>query len=301
MNSDPIRRVSVVSTGTVEIRPEHVGPTWKPLYLWLLTSQRWTPPRPINAYVIEHRDGLILFDTGQDRASVTDPNYFPAGLPGLIYDRLARFGIGPDETLTARLRALGYGIDDVSTAVLSHLHQDHIGGLPELRHANVITSRSEWQTILRPLPEPRGFLRSHIDLPGLRWQHLEPEPMTDADLGPFTTGHDLFGDGSIVLLPTPGHTPGSLSMLIRRPGRAPLLMVGDLTYDARLLAEGKVPGAGDRKQMRGTVAMVNALRRRHPDLTILAAHDPHAANLLAAAQDPATQNPATRSRPVARP
>jgi glyoxylase-like metal-dependent hydrolase (beta-lactamase superfamily II) len=284
MSTDPIRRVSVVSTGTVEIHPEHVGPTWKPLYLWLLTSRRWTRPRPINAYVIEHRDGLVLFDTGQDRASVTDPSYFPTGFNGFIYDRLARFAIEPHETLTARLHAMGRDIADVHTAVLSHLHQDHIGGLPELRGATVVTSAAEWRTMSRPRPEPRGFLRSHIDLPGIRWQQVEPEPITDPDLGPFGAGHDLFGDGSIVLLPTPGHTPGSLSMLVRRPGRAPLLLVGDLTYDAELLVAGEVPGAGDKPQMRKTVAMVNALRRLHPDLTILAAHDPDAAVLLAAGQ-----------------
>src|SRR6478672_11258250 len=99
MSLDPIRRVSVVSTGTVQIHPEHVGPTRKPMPLWLYTSRRWTAPRPINVYVIEHRDGLVLFDTGQDRATVTDPNYFPGGMTGFLYGRLARFEISLQETL----------------------------------------------------------------------------------------------------------------------------------------------------------------------------------------------------------
>ncbi len=130
--SDPIARVSVISTGSVSIRPEHVGPTWKPAALWLFTSRRWTEPRPINVYVIEHRDGLVLFDTGQDRASVTDPDYFPHGPAGLVYKRLARFDIDPHQTLTAGLATLGHRTADVHTTVISHLHQDHIGGLPEL-------------------------------------------------------------------------------------------------------------------------------------------------------------------------
>jgi N-acyl homoserine lactone hydrolase len=74
--TDPILRVSVVSTGQVQIRPDHLASTWRPTAWWLLASRRWTGRRPINAYVIEHRDGLVLFDTGQDRASVTDPGYF---------------------------------------------------------------------------------------------------------------------------------------------------------------------------------------------------------------------------------
>lgn len=282
-SADPIARVSVISTGSVAIRPEHVGPTRKNTYVWLFTSTRWTAPRPINVYVIEHRDGVVLFDTGQDRASVTAPDYFPGGLNGLVYSRLAKFEIGPGETLEAGLSDPGYHIDDVDKAVISHLHQDHIGGLPVLGRADIFISGQEWDTLGTPMPEARGLLSSHIDLPGLRWNQITPEPLADPGLTPFTDRHDLFDDGSLVLLPTPGHTPGSLSMLIRRPGRVPLLLVGDLTYDADLLAAGKLPGAGDRKQMRIAVSRVNALRATMPGLVVLAAHDPGAAGMLAAA------------------
>jgi len=135
----------------------------------------------------------------------------------------------------------------------------------------------------RPLAAPRGFLRAHIDLAGLRWNRIHLEPLGEADLAPFTSGHDLFGDASLVLLPTPGHTPGSVSLMVRRPGHAPLLMVGDLTYDAHLLAAGHVPGAGSKRRMRDAVIAVNALGQRWPDLTVLAAHDPTATDRLATA------------------
>jgi N-acyl homoserine lactone hydrolase len=245
MDEASIKQVSMVSTGSVSIHPEHVSATRKPMYWWLFTSRRWTRPLPINVYVIEHRDGLVLFDTGQDRASVTDPNYFPGGITGVMYGRLARFDIGPEQTLTAQLAAIGYDIGDVHTAVISHLHQDHIGGLRELTGAQIVVSRREWET--------------------------------------FTTGHDMFGDGSMVLLPTPGHTPGSLSMLVRRPGRTPLLMVGDLTYDSALLERGQVPGVGEKRKLTDTTQMINRLRLQNPGLAVLAAHDPGAASSLIAA------------------
>jgi N-acyl homoserine lactone hydrolase len=279
----PVSAVSVVSTGTVDIRPQHLRSNGTPAMWWLLTSWRWTSPRPINVYVVEHRSGLVLFDTGQDRASVTDPGYFPrSGLTGLIYRRLARFEIAPDQTLTARLAAIGYDIADVRIAVLSHLHQDHIGGLPELGHAEIVLDEREWQSLTEPRLEARGLLPAHIDLPGLRWRPVTPQPVTDPGLAPFTAAHDLFGDGSLVLLPTPGHTPGSLSMLVRQPGATPLLMAGDVTYDVHLMQDGHLPGLGERAQVRASTRALSMLRGRYPDLAILPAHDPAAGMRLSA-------------------
>jgi len=281
--SDPIERVSVLSTGSVKIRPDHRQASWRPMPWWLLTSRQWTAPAPINVYVIEHRDGLVLFDTGQDRASVTDPEYFPGGLTGLLYDRLASFEIGEAETLTGGLGRLGYAVADVGTAVLSHLHQDHIGGLGQLGEAAILVSQIEWATLSSPLPEMRGLMSSHIDLPGLRWERIEPQPTDDPALLPFGESHDLFGDGSLVLVPTPGHTPGSMSLVVRRPDQPPLVMVGDLTYDVHVLEDGHVPGVGSRRRLRRSTALVNQLRQRLPGTAILPAHDPGAADRLAQA------------------
>jgi N-acyl homoserine lactone hydrolase len=226
---------------------------------------------------------VVLFDTGQDRASVTEPDYFPGGIAKVLYDRLARFEIGPQETLSAGLGRLGYATGDVHTAILSHLHQDHIGGLGELGQAEIVVSQTEWDTLSGMRPELRGLMTRHIDLPGLRWNRIALQPTDDPRLSPVAGSHDLFGDGSLVLVPTPGHTPGSMSLLVRQGGHPPLLMVGDLTYDVHVLEEGHVPGVGSRRRLREATATVNRIRRRMPDLVILPAHDPGASDRLAKA------------------
>ena len=281
-----VKRVARFSTGTVDIHPQHAYRRRSPMYWWVLTSRRWLTGRPINVYVIEHADGLVVFDAGQDRASVTDAGYFPDGPVGTIYDRLARFDIGETETFGAGLDRLGYGAGDVTTAVISHLHQDHIGGVRDIPQAELLVAAEEWRSLRRPLPEARGLLRAHIDIPGLRWSPVQFEPLegrAGASLRPFTNGRDLFDDGSLVVLPTPGHTAGSVSLFVRRNDGPPLLLVGDLTYDIHAFERGVHSGVGSRRRLARTRQAVLALREANPGLRILAAHDPAAAQLLDAA------------------
>lgn len=279
-----ITRVSVISTGTVRIRPEHVETNGTPRLWWLSTSRQWTAPRPINVYVIEHERGLVLFDTGQHRRSVTDPSYFPGGVVGRLYHRLAEFDIPDNATLGDQLSAQGYDIADVRYAILSHLHQDHIGGLRELpSSARVLVSRTELASADKRLAVLDGVMREHVHLPEIDWAPVDPVPTADASLAPFTHSHDVMGDGSLLLLPTPGHTAGSLSLLLRSEGLPNLLFVGDLTYDAELLAADRVPGVGERKLLHETTRRVNQLVSRTPGAAVLAAHDPAAARLLEAA------------------
>ncbi|HYW90682.1 MAG TPA: N-acyl homoserine lactonase family protein [Chloroflexota bacterium] len=277
---DGVGRVSMLSTGSVDIHPQQVFGSRLPMYVWIAGSRRWLSARPINVYIIEHARGLVLFDTGQDRASLTDPSYFPGGVLGFLYRRLARFHIGPSDTLTAQLSARGYTPDSVKVAVISHLHEDHVGGIRELPNAEIVVSQDEWTALQQPHPEARGFLRKHVDVPGINWRRVAFQPTSDPSLAPFDAAYDLMGDGTLMLLPTSGHTPGSISMLVRRAHAAPLLLVGDLTYATELLEIGRVPGVGDTRQLRIASDKVRQLKARQPNLAILAAHDPGAADRL---------------------
>ena len=105
-------------------------------------------------------------------------------------------------------------------------------------------------------------------------------PAKDRGLAPFTESLDVMGDGSLILPPTPGHTAGSLSLLVRRTNRPSLLLVGDLTYGADILQRGQVPGVGNRRQLAQTTRKILTLAEHEPGLVVLPAHDPTAAQRL---------------------
>ena len=278
---DVTRAVSVITTGDGEVHHEHVYGTRKPELWWIFFGRRWVR-LPINVYVIEHRDGLVLFDTGQDRAVVTDPGYYPDPITAFFYRHIFRdIHIGPQDTLPVQLEGAGYSAGQVDKAVISHLHSDHVGGIADIPQADLYAGEKGFDYMRGPNhPERQTVYRDRIEIPGAKWHMIPFAPTDDPAVVPFTEAFDLMGDGSMIVLPTPGHLPGSVSMLVRRGAAPPLLLVGDLTYDEQLLDRDQVGAVGDPAQLRETYAKVRALRKHTPDLIILPAHDPDAAQKL---------------------
>jgi N-acyl homoserine lactone hydrolase len=277
-----VKAVTVITTGAGEVHHEHLYGTRKPQLWWIFFGRRWVR-LPINAYVVDHVDGLVLFDTGQDRAVVTDPAYYPDRVTAFFYRHIFRnIGIGPDETLPMQLERAGYSATQVRRAVISHLHSDHVGGIADIPQAQLYAGEEGFAYMRGPdHPERATVFRDRIEIPRARWHMIPFEPTHDPTVAPFTEAFDLMGDGSMIVLPTPGHLPGSVSMLVRRAAAPPLLLVGDLTYDEELLDRGQIPGVcDDPEQLRATFAKVRAMKEHTPDLVIVAAHDPHAAEKL---------------------
>lgn len=279
----PIADVRVFSTGSGEQHREHRYGSRLPKIWWALTSRSWIHI-PINVFLIEHRDGLVLFDAGMDPAIASDPNYVDSAIGRFFMKRVFRLHIRSDDSLANQLERLGYAAADVSKVVVSHLHFDHVGGIADVLQAELIVSRAEWRQLERPHPERDYFFREHIELPGANWRPIDFEPTDDPLLAPFGGCYDVMGDGSMQLLPTPGHTVGSMSMLVRTDSRPPLLLVGDLTYDVGLLMKDRLPGIyADKVQLKASFARVRELKARLPDLVVLSSHDPAAAGLLRSA------------------
>lgn len=278
-NTTSIQKVSVVTTGYGLAHAEHISGTSKPTLWWIFFGKDRVK-LPINVYAIEHVDGLVLFDAGADPRVVTDPNYWPTPLTKLFMRNIFDWEITPQDNLAAQLERAGYSAADVSKVVISHMHADHVGGIREVLQANLYVASDAWEHMLGRYPYREMVLRRDIAILGAKWNEIAFKPTDDPALAPFTESFDLMGDGSMVVLPTPGHMPGAVSMLIRRGDDAPLLLVGDLTYAQELLEQDKTPATGDTKVLLESFAKVRALQETMPDLIILPAHDLQAANKL---------------------
>lgn len=283
VNSSPVGRVHAVSTAEVRVRPKNIAGTGTPMLWWTLTSRRWSAPLPVTVFLVEHERGPVLFDTGQDIASITDEQYYPGGLVGAVYRRQARFTVTPEQDLAVQLAALGTPVTSLAFAVISHLHQDHAGGVGRLRGVPILVSAAELALLDERRPELHGVLARNLRPEGVDYRAVEFAPTDDPLFAPFGGAFDVHGDGALVLLPTPGHSVGSMSLLVRRGEASPLLLVGDVTYDPGLLARGIVPDTGARAVQLETARRIVRLCSAMPGLVVLAAHDPRAPELLTAA------------------
>ena len=169
---------------------------------------------PVPTFLVEHERGLLLFDTGlaPESADATEAVYGPMAAA-------ARITLTEEQRVDRQLAKIGFSPSDVTHVVVSHAHWDHVGGLHLFAQAQVFAGVGEVPHAYWPNSPAYSAAYRLADLDGARgfaWHTL-------------TGDHDVFGDGSVLLLLTPGHTPGHLSMLVRLPD-GPLLLTGDATH-----------------------------------------------------------------------
>lgn len=277
--SQLIQRVTHLQTGTGELHVQHVeGSPWNAL-LWIFFGRERVEV-PIGAFVVEHRDAIVLVDAGMSPRVATDPDFWSNPITRAIMGRIFRFHIEPDDALGIQLSRAGIAPQRVDKAVITHLHFDHAGGIGDILGAELIASQAAWDHMLHPHAEREGVLRRDIEIPGAKWRQIEHTPLDDPRLHPFTHGHDLMGDGSIVLLPTPGHLDGSLSVFVRAD--PPILFLGDLCYRVDLLMKERFPGTGEHDTLAESWAKVRMLKDAMPELLLVPSHEQAAVEQLLA-------------------
>jgi N-acyl homoserine lactone hydrolase len=167
----------------------------------------------------------------------------------------------PEDLIEARLAEHGIEPAAVTHVVNSHLHFDHCGRNGPLHHATTLIQGAEWDAARRP------GRSTYVGVP--------IDEIAAADIELLDGAHDVFGDGTVVCLPTPGHTAGHQSLLVRagtEATAAAALLVGDACYLASMLADDVLPPfAFDRDGQR---ASYDVLRRHAREGTrLMFSHD----------------------------
>jgi glyoxylase-like metal-dependent hydrolase (beta-lactamase superfamily II) len=209
---------------------------------------------PVPVFLVRHPRGRVLFDSGLHRDTQTDPH---ARL-GVIA-RLFEVHFQSGENVAARLAALDTDPDEITFLVSSHLHFDHVGGNADVPNARLVVQRPEWEAGKDPdaaaanFYDPRDYDLGHDVL------------VVDGE-------HDLFGDGSVVCLPTYGHTPGHQSLRVRLDS-GDVVLTADACYMRRTLEELRLPPiVHDRDAMLASLGRLRALR--DAGARLIYGHDP---------------------------
>ena len=267
-------RIHLIQTGTVAIKQvQRQGRESGNPVLNILLDRNWTEPLPIYAFVIEHPEGLIVVDTGET-ARVAEPGYFPWWHP---YYRFAlQEWVQPEEEIGPQMRAIGLDPNDVRWVLLTHLHTDHAGGLAHFPKAEHLVSRREYANAVGV----RGLLRGFLSNRWPQWFRptlidMQPEPIE-----PFPGSYRVTQAGDVRFIPTPGHTPGHLSVLVTTP-EVSYMLAGDTSYTQTLMLAEQIDGVtADRETERQTLEWVHTFSRLTPTV-YLPAHDPDTPDRLA--------------------
>jgi len=260
-------RIHAIQTGTVAVKQRQVRGLGLGTLRRLntLLDRAWTDPLPIYVWVIEHPEGIIVVDTGET-ARASEPGYFPRWHP---YYRLGvREWVRPEEEIGPQLRALGIPPEEVRWVVLTHLHSDHAGGLAHFPKAQILLSRTEYQSASGWRGQVRGYLPQHWPT----WFSPTLIPIAAASVGPFPMSYPLTRAEDVLLVPTEGHTLGHLSVLVLEDDHA-LFLAGDTSYNQPLMLEEAVDGvAPDEQISRQTLQRIHAYTQQVPTV-YLPSHD----------------------------
>jgi N-acyl homoserine lactone hydrolase len=177
---------------------------------------------PVPFFLIRHPGGIVIVDGGNPLAVASDPRAHWGSLADVFEVHMK-----PEQHCLAQVEALGVGRGSVTHIVQTHLHIDHTGALGHFPEAAVIVHARELEFALGAEdPTASGYVRADYDRPDLAWQTVDGDT-------------DLFGDGSVRLLETPGHSAGHMSVLVSLPETGPVLLTADAS-DNRAQWEGRM-------------------------------------------------------------
>jgi glyoxylase-like metal-dependent hydrolase (beta-lactamase superfamily II) len=260
------------------------GVAGRPVEVCVLMQERSVKPRAVGvaeasfepwqygiaSILVRHPAGLVVIDpafgVGVERDLLRGPKLFALAM-----------GPARDKTpLVEVMRAARVDPLEVRFALATHVHWDHVGALGDVPNAKVLLSGAEleWaRTLSRSLDE--GVMPHHLARAKARLHRFD---FTGAARDGFPASFDVFGDGALVAVPLPGHTPGSTGFFVALPGGRQALFTGDTSWTMRGVEAPahKNPLArldSDVEKTGAALGLLHALHASRPDLLIIPAHD----------------------------
>lgn len=192
----------------------------------LIFTQKWGEWLPIYSWLIEIDGKLILIDTGET-SKIYEKNYLPEG--GL-YHKSVQTRIKKEEEINFQISSLGYQIEDIKTIILTHLHGDHIGGIQYFPKANFLVSQTEYELATSKKGQNNGYFKKNWP----SWFSPNLIKYNNQAEGVFNQSYHLQESKKIIIVPTPGHSIGHQSVIIKTKS-VTYFIGGDLTYNIETL------------------------------------------------------------------
>jgi N-acyl homoserine lactone hydrolase len=224
---------------------------------------------PVVAFLVTHPVvGHVLIDTGFHSSVAVEPRQALGRFGGLLFRDLE---MEAGDAVAPQLRALGIPAADVQVVIMTHLHSDHASGISEFPDSTFVVSEKEWEAAGRG-GLTSGYFPRQFDH-AFDWRTLDFDGRDSDSFATFGRGFDLFGDGSVRLVSTPGHTLGHLSVVLRL-GEREALVAGDAIYTMRTLRDSHLPHRmADEHLFRRSLREIQLYARGAPDALIIPGHD----------------------------
>jgi N-acyl homoserine lactone hydrolase len=229
---------------------------------------RWIKT-PIPAFLVRHPGaGLLLVDTGLHPSVAVRPRANMGRVASAMFKGLE---MTPEQAVTAQLRARDIQPADVKAVVMTHLHVDHASAMSEFPDATFLFSSAEWAAATDQ-GQRHGYVRRQFDH-AFDYRTLDFDGTDTGSFSGFGRTFDLFGDGSVRVAFTPGHTLGHMSVILRLRERE-VLLAGDAIFLERNLSEVRLPfRVEDEHLYRRSMREIELYRRETPDALVIPSHD----------------------------
>jgi glyoxylase-like metal-dependent hydrolase (beta-lactamase superfamily II) len=224
---------------------------------------------PVVAFLVEHPGaGRMLIDTGFHAGVAARPVDAFGRAGGLLFKDLE---MKAEDAVPGQLRSRGIDPSEIGVVVMTHLHSDHASGISQFPDATFVVSGTEWEAASEG-NQFGGYFPRQFDH-AFDWRLVDFEGPQAGSFASFGRSLDLFGDGSVRLVFTPGHTLGHMSVVLRLKDREALI-AGDAIYTMRTLNELSLPyRMEDEHLFRRSVKEIQLYARDTPDAVIVPGHD----------------------------